>query len=159
MIIQTSPNNWSCVPYAFATATGIEVTTLLDTIGHDGSEIIFPDLEEPFCRRGFLGQEVVLALYSLGWLASEFQFEPFGFYDDTHAFTIEYSSDMKKSLSNLLENSIGVVCGAIKTTGKQHAVAWDGKQCYDPTGFIYPLDRYDIYVYYTLKELSPARVE
>lgn len=148
MLIVEQPNIWSCVPAAFATATNIPFETLLEKIGHDGSEIIFPDLEEPLRRRAFHIQELVRALFDLGWIVSTYEFEFQAFIDEQHIHNIIYSDKENEAfIKKLFHDSFGVIGAIVKSTGKYHAVAWDGKQCYDPIGFIYPLSKYDPLVF------------
>jgi hypothetical protein len=59
MRIQTQPTRWSCAATAFAMALDVPVAELIESIGHDGSEIIWPDLPDPMCRRGFHSQELI----------------------------------------------------------------------------------------------------
>ena len=40
-------------------ALDVPVAELIESIGHDGSEIIWPDLPDPMCRRGFHSQELI----------------------------------------------------------------------------------------------------
>jgi hypothetical protein len=37
----------------------IPVSEIIEEVGHDGGEIVFPHLREPACRRGFHSQELV----------------------------------------------------------------------------------------------------
>lgn len=53
------PNQWSCSVTAFAMALGITVGELVESIGHDGSYKLWPELDEPRCRRGFHSQELI----------------------------------------------------------------------------------------------------
>ena len=55
---QYQPNRWSCMATAFAMALGIEVSKLIDSIGHDGSEIVEANLELEPLRRGFSSRSV-----------------------------------------------------------------------------------------------------
>ncbi len=59
MFIIPNPNEWSCLPAAFASALSVRLEAVLGCIGHDGSEITHPDLDEPLCRRGFHPQEMI----------------------------------------------------------------------------------------------------
>lgn len=75
------PNRWSCLPTAFALATGHSVQWMFDAIGHDGSEIVWPDLPEPQCRRAFHIQECIFALlpwYNVTPLSPVCQLSPDG---------------------------------------------------------------------------------
>lgn len=63
--LRISPNHWSCIPTSFAMVFGIPVQKIFDKLGHDGSEILFPELPEPYCRRSFHVQEMVDVGYTL----------------------------------------------------------------------------------------------
>lgn len=56
-------NGWNCVARAFSAASGVNYSDLIDAIGHDGSEIIWPNHPEPDNRRGFHVFECTKALY------------------------------------------------------------------------------------------------
>jgi hypothetical protein len=152
MIIQVSPNRWSCVPSAFATATNIPLASLIETIGHDGSEVIYPDLGEPYRRRAFLLDEVAVALLEHGWIVAKYETKPAFAVDQDHIYYHDYTRDKLELISKLMTCSIGVVAGILRTDKREinHAAAWDGKECFDPLGFIYPLERYEIDFYCAL---------
>lgn len=152
MLIVESPNSWSCMPAAFATATGIPLDTLLESIGHDGSEIIFPDLEDPLCRRTFNTQEIAFALFQFEWLVTTYDVNWISIVDDDHAFEVT-PVNASTLLEPIMRDSIGVVAGIVKTTGNRHAAAWDGRLLYDPSGFIYVLDRFKIESYFRLSKI------
>ncbi len=59
MELLKQPNRWSCLPTAMAMITDQSVDMIINQIGHDGSEILWPDLPEPRCRRSFHIQEMV----------------------------------------------------------------------------------------------------
>ena len=148
MKIIQQPNTWSCMPAAFATVTGVPFETLIESIGHDGSAILFPDLDDPLCRRGFLGQELVRASLRFGFLFGTFEANIIGYLDDDHCYEID-----EENLLDIMIDYIGVIGPTVNN--RLHSVAWDGSQCYDPTGFIYPLDRYQVQVYYRLGRAQP----
>src|SRR5260221_108718 len=66
MNLQKQPNRWSCLPTAFAMVLDISVKEVITEIGHDGSEIVYPNLEEPKCRRAFHIQELIDFAISIG---------------------------------------------------------------------------------------------
>jgi len=155
MIIQSLPNRWSCMPCSFATATGIPVQRIIDAVGHDGSSIIFPDLEEPLCRRGFLGGEIVTAMLELGYIVATYEYTPFGIVTPQHHFSVNYEGDRLEFFKRICQDSDGVLAGTTKSTRVKHAVAYEGSshKIYDPLGFIYPFDRIVPEIYYRLVEL------
>lgn len=126
MLLQQQPNNWSCLPTAFAIATNTSLEKFLIEVGHDGSEIWWPDSPEPYCRRAFHIQEMILACHNLGYIVTPFESYPVaGNYDkplDLHPL------DHNVQVQKIIENSIGVLIGVTRY-GSPHAVAWDGKHC------------------------------
>jgi len=48
----------NCLLHAFQTVTGLD---LVARLGHDGSEVLYPDLDPPMCCRGFHTQELIKA--------------------------------------------------------------------------------------------------
>lgn len=71
---QLPPNNWSCLLYATSLVSGYVDSVIIKFVGHDGSEIIDPNLPEPLKRRGFLPHEMIAFLWSKN-------FAPVSFYN------------------------------------------------------------------------------
>lgn len=66
------PNRWTCNPAAFAMCMGIPYHQVIETLGHDGSEVIDPSEKNDVHRTvGFDANEMVLAAYKLGFAAIE----------------------------------------------------------------------------------------
>lgn len=132
MDLQLNPNAWSCLPTAFAIALNIPVKKLIETLGHDGSEIIFEDYPEPQGRRGFHTSELIdyclrhhnlkvsLIPIAVRLWSSDQKF----FYD---LYTPEQISER---LALYLKAPRAVVLEP------NHAVAWDGEKVFDPKGSI-----------------------
>jgi len=133
MELQTQPNNWSCMVTAFAIALGVPVDYIIKILGHDGSEIIFPDLPEPECRRGFHIQEIIdFARIHREQAIVEIQPQYcFGNRYDEKTWTPDI--DFVKRFENAMRDYRGVI-GLRLVSGRQHALAWDRKLTYDPRG-------------------------
>ncbi len=58
---------WACYLDAIVKATGIDESELLTDIGHDGSQILYPELRPPFCYKGFNCDHLALILLRYGW--------------------------------------------------------------------------------------------
>lgn len=58
---------WSCYLDAVVKLTGIDEKELLVDIGHDGSEVIWPEREPPYCYRGFNPNHMAMVLLRYGW--------------------------------------------------------------------------------------------
>lgn len=160
MYNQVQPNAWSCLPTAFATATSIQVQEIIELIGHDGSEILFPALSEPKCRRAFHPQEVTKAL--LQWYQDKDEVCYFThlstrvicYIDEENHYTLEISVD---EIWELMKQYDAVIIGEIN--GKHHSAAWDHKEvmCYDPCGFKYPAGKYEIHEIYLISRVRLDR--
>ena len=103
---------------------------MIKRIGHDGSEILWPNLPEPRCRRAFHLQECINAVQR------EFAVTPFELSghltpDGVSVFEINFSYP-------LLDAWTGVALGRGKMGFKcRHAVAFCAGEVYDPNGLKY----------------------
>jgi hypothetical protein len=132
-------NNWSCLPAAFSIALGVDVCSFIEAIGHDGSQILWPGLKEPSCRRGFHIQECIDVAYRAGYCVTPFEVLP------RHApaftvppVTIQYGGSETTAFerfNQLIEAGVGVITGHSNTT--EHAVAYRYGIVVDPKGFRY----------------------
>lgn len=157
MLNQVQPNLWSCLPTAFSTVTGISLENLLDEIGHDGSEIIFPDAPDPLSRKAFHPQECLIAIYKIYLKNPQLQRRYFSCISNElvchnpktdDIYIHEYPQDI---FNLFLQNHNGVIIGEIHD--KMHAAAWDRirQAALDPNGFIYPIHKYRIHhLYYEI---------
>lgn len=147
MRLQKQPNNWSCLPTAFAIVLNVDVPVIFKYLGHDGSEIIFPERESPYNRKAFHPQELVeYALEKHNRYVVQFDAEICrqNMYGD-----IKSSSDVRTLLYYTESNHEKVLAGT-DSNGKYHAVACDKyRNTYDPNGTIHSLnfflDRFSIY--------------
>lgn len=147
MELQRSPNSWSCLPTSLAILIGRTVQDVIQFYSHDGSEKV-NDLPEPYCYRGFTVTETFDVAYKLGWLLTDVDVFPHR--DDINEPI--FSEDEALDRLELYLYHPGLLCG--KITEKPHATAWDGKQIYDPTGFIYPLERMEIHRFLILSSFK-----
>jgi len=135
MYLQKKPHPWSCLATSIAMALEIPTWHLHELVGHDGSHILFPDLPEPQCRRGFHINEAVLACLALGYAASPVELAPHiapsgggsppaPVYPEEHAF---------RQFAEMVQCGRGVI--ECKTgAGNWHAVAYELGTIYDPDG-------------------------
>jgi len=149
MRIQRTTNGWSCLIASVATVLQVSVSTLVKDVGHDGSDIVFPGLIEPFCRRSFHIQEMMdcceLREFSLvGFEALPVSAASGYFYE----LPIQ---DPEARIKRLMKNRVGVLTGR-NLQGLRHAVAWDGQLILDPaTGERYSLDYFNLEVFWRLQ--------
>ena len=128
-------NRWSCLPTAFAIATDHSVQEILRRIGHDGSEIVWPDLPDPQCRRSFHVQECILAIadwYYVMPLDQPAMMTPDG----------KRILEIKTRAMDFIVDGYGVCTGT--GTRNRHAVAFQGNgqtiRFYDPNGLEYDFE-------------------
>lgn len=138
MLIQKQPNNWSCLPAAFAIAIDMDVLDFIRHIGHDGSEIVWPMLKEPACRRGYHIQECLSVLYRAGFTATPFEAIP----QHIPAFTVPAipilfggsEEAAMQRFTKIIQQTKGVITG---TSLVGHAVAYDNGLIYDCSVYAY----------------------
>lgn len=146
MNLQKQPNKWSCLLAAFAIALDIPIVQLIDELGHDGSEIIWPDHEEPLNRRSFSIHEMFYLSYEAGYSVMLFN----KVWDSRPTYSAQ---PLMKNPPNgffnesLLKNK-GVLVGRIN--GQRHAVAYQDSMCFDPNGTIYAIDKFNIETFFAL---------
>lgn len=121
---QQPPNKWSCLPTAFAIVLERPVQEIIQLLGHDGSEVVWPHLPEPYCRRSFHIQELIYACYNLGYSVIEYQkiarhAPEFG----KKIFETDFSSIFKTIIE--CSTTKGVLTG-VGLAGIPHAIAWSG---------------------------------
>ena len=142
MELVKSPNKWSCLPTSFAMACDRDLDSLLLELGHNGSEIIWPTLPEPLCRRGFHIQELIYVVYHLGHCVMPFEARPCST-NQGHGslYEIPFNQDPQQRLMAIMQGVYGVITGTT-LNGQPHAVAWDGVKIFDPAGIKYGLDNF-----------------
>jgi len=173
---QIQPNRWSCLPTAFAMAMGEPVKDIMDYLGHDGSEIIWPDLPEPKCRRAFHPQEIVMFAFMRGWAAIHFELNPQSVIIDLEEEFMRITDGLVNSDYMVALNTVEKIKSGIYTTvvdiqalerliianrgvlvgttnnGRDHAVAWECQKIYDPNGTTYPVEQFTIREFFILKK-------
>lgn len=142
-------NNWSCLPKAFAMASGIPVEVIIEEIGHDGSEILFPQYKEPYCRRGFHIQELINVMDDHGILVTPFETELQLIGGTKPNYTIKKVKLIDPEyMRRKMFNSVGVLVGDTNK-GNRHAIIWRTGLMYDNDGSV--VDCFQIKCFYRLR--------
>ncbi len=141
MNLQQRPEPWMCMPLAFAAALDIPVADMLTAIGHDGSEIVFPSLAEPLCRRGFHIQELVHVALARRLAVTPVELFPVLQPTETGPFhrVVLYPDNNWRRFDAVIQGSRGVIDGTGARLG--HMVAYDHGRIYDPRGSVYDYSR------------------
>ena len=140
------PNRWSCLPTAWSYVISWPVWAVIKAIGHDGSEIRWPNLIEPNCRRGFHPQELIYLGDRLGFVTTTY--EPIAMLESPGG--IGGPVEIHLPFEKILDGSNGVLAGEIN--GQRHAIAWVNGKVLDPSGGrLTTLDDFQIQTYYRIK--------
>lgn len=119
----------------------VTVEKLIEVVGHDGSEVLWPDQPEPLCRKGHHIEEMQYVAYQFGYslvpFVAKFEYNP-GAVEDMPFAQYDFSGRFQ----TVLNVYSGILLGNYPR-GNAHAVAWNAtERCiYDPDGFIFAEDR------------------
>lgn len=132
------PNLWSCLPTSLAMVLSKSVEEIIDNIGHDGSEVCWPELPEPKCRRCFNMQEIIDVAILQGYSLTPIDALPSNGPALGHE-RLTYSEEVASlRINSYLKGFGGIITGKLPTN-MSHAVAWSKEFVYDPVGTMYKL--------------------
>lgn len=130
---QKTPNAWSCLPTAFAMAMDVPLQSVLDFVGHDGSEIVRAGLPDPVCRKGFHPQEVIRYCLDQGFAVTRLELASQATPGNAYAATM-FDFGWEDFFSYL--KTEGGVLDTRTSIGLGHAMAFEGHidhvKVYDP---------------------------
>ncbi len=131
---QAQPNGWSCLPTSFAMVLEVDVKDIFGWLDHDGSEIIWPELPEPLCRRAFHIQEMVDYCMAADTMVTPIEFCPcLQPTDESLQFVINLNHGLSR-IQKYLRTYRGVLAGVLGN-GNRHCVAWSHPYTFDPAQF------------------------
>ncbi len=113
----------------------IPVETAIRWVGHDGSDVVFPDLEEPMCRRGFHAQELIELAMMGGFWSTPYQLFPSTKSEGgCHLYPLypSQADERCRKFGSVIQTTVGVLEGI--GTSCRHAVAYDHGRIFDPDG-------------------------
>lgn len=142
------PNAWSCLPTAFAMVLQTTPKAIFEFLEHDGSDIIWPDLPEPLCRRSFHIQEMVDFCIAQHVYPIAIEACPCIYPGEDPLEEDIHEIKRVTPIENYLTQRIGVLLGIYEDN--RHAVAWDGDLIHDPTGYKYNINDFGIETFYAL---------
>jgi hypothetical protein len=122
-------------------ALRVPVQELIEQIGHDGSAVVFPGLEEPMCRRGFHSQELIYAAWKRGFTCTPVELMPViqadALWEETH--TVDFKIDHWNRFIGFIDTTMGVLEGRGRRC--MHAVCYRYGRIFDPDGHHYDYSR------------------
>jgi hypothetical protein len=148
MILHGNPNDWSCLPTAFAMVLGMDPAAFIKQIGHDGGDEPY---QEAGLKMGFHQQECIEVAQRLGFACTPIEIGPtisphLDGHDARKVYFIGGLEGNWERLHRHMQEEDGVLTGMYMTAAKTlgHAVAWDHttKTIYDPNfnGQVYDFD-------------------
>lgn len=143
MLIQTKPNKWSCMATAFAMVLDLPVAEFFRELGHDGSQVIHPELSDPAGRRGVHVQECLYVALNHGRSVTPVELVPQILTCKQRLISVAYHNSLEgnwRRFETLIRTTQGVVTG--RARAYSHAMAYDRGHVYDPdTGGAFPYSR------------------
>jgi hypothetical protein len=136
---------------SFAWVSGIDFNQIIEEVGHDGSEIIWPHLPEPLCRRGFHIQEMIVVMLRHGFAVIPIEAYPTS--KPTEIATI-FKIPFPQFADIFTQNE-GVLVG-LNVKGNGHALGWKCNQLYDPAGKIDGFDGFQIRTFFLITKIKAA---
>lgn len=142
MKLLTQPNRWTCLITAYAMVFDETIDRLIELIGHDGSQIIWPQQDEPKRRAGHTHHEMQYVARRLGFFLADYK-PCFGYAPPGESKLMTRS--FFGQWVDVLAAHDGVLSGSYKGRTNNHAVAWSAKEglIYDPTGHTASIDEFD----------------
>jgi len=143
-MLQLKPNQWSCAITSLAMTLNVPVADLVSQLGHDGSEIVFPSLAEPMCRRGFHSQELIHLAWQWGFTVTAFDLFPtiapsFGAEPEVPVIFDGGGDNNWTRFTDIIGASGGILEG--DGINCRHAVHYYCGDIWDPDGHLYPYTR------------------
>lgn len=119
---------WSCASASMAMLLGVPEANIFKSLGHDGSDILWPNLDEPYGRRGFHPQELMDTAIRHGYAMMEIVDSIELVNKDNDCKIIEMP---QSRLIWYMDRFDGLILGRY-SVGVYHAVAWSKGHVYDP---------------------------
>ena len=125
------PSRWSCLAASWAMVLDVNIDNLFEEIGHDGSEILYPGVKEPDCRRSFHPSEFLLPALTRNLGIVQVELNPCWETPYGETDSVNHDEGNHRFLKNWMEQFDGVITGKTPM-GLWHAVAWNKIKILDP---------------------------
>ena len=143
--LQLKPHPWACSITALAMTLDRPVAELIEALGHDGGEIIWPNLPEPMCRRGFHSQELIHLAWRCGYTVTPFEVFPairsLDGRDPNYPVIFNGNENANwQQFFEMIRFERGIIEGQCGS-GCHHAMCFDHNEIFDPDGGQYLYSR------------------
>lgn len=141
MKLQIQHERWQCAVTSFAMALNIPVADLIERVGHDGGEVIFPDLPEPTKRRSHNIHELIQVALEMGYSVTPVPLQPVIIPSNNFDRQIAIGTD--EDNWNRFTHQLSISRGVIECQGPRcyHLIAYEKGKIFDPAGFEFPYSR------------------
>ncbi len=119
-------NRWDCLYYAFQRVSGLSDAYLFSKIQHDGSEIVAPNLGEPWCRRSYHPSELIYALRSQQIGVITHELTPVSIYRNGQLKAFHLPDGYMEAINAIVQERTGVIANG------NHAWWFRDGAIYDP---------------------------
>lgn len=131
MVVRRTISPWSCLLASFAMVLDETCEQLIKEIGHDGSEVVFPEEEDPFARRAFHIQELIDCCERRHLAVTPIDFHPISTCGRQGRYEVDINEGPSVRFQRHLHKRVGVITG-LNLNSAPHAVAWNGLMILDP---------------------------
>lgn len=145
-----------CLLVSTAMLLDVEPEKLIHEIGHDGTEIWFPDRVGSPRQRSFHIQEIIDCCLSRGYGLTPIEMVLRSAPENPKPGEVRELYDLEfciKRFLGAIRDRPGLMICQIRGHSVGHACAWDGKKVYDPLGKTAELEDYEISEMWLLTKL------
>ena len=128
--IKQADGSGQCMLASAAMVLDTTVDILINEIGHDGTEICWPDEPAPRNQRGYHIQEILDCFLSRG--VSMYRVDGYPLLHVVGCTPRPVYPDAEARFVRLIEGRRAMIYGTVLRGA--HMVAWDGSRVYDPSG-------------------------
>ena len=128
----------ACLLFSLAMVLDADPQELIDEIGHDGRDIMFPEVIGTIRQRSFHIQEIIDCCWKRGRAVTPIDIAPCTAPDGHPELAREIwdREVARERIKKYLTGNVALLIGRTSHKGLGHACAWDGEKVYDPRGMI-----------------------
>jgi len=135
-----------CLLYAAAMVLGESPYNLIQEIGHDGMDVVWPKLSPPMCYRSMHIQEIIDCFVARGFGLMPVEHKPLQAPGEGSTPISTFNNSDERFYHHIEGHDAILIGRKLHSSDYGHAWAWCHKSqtCYDPNGFLSKLSDYII---------------